>query len=177
MLVAHHASQRDGVTALSVGNLFQISLDFSSATMTSPPCTKHSFLRFSVPDPADGFSVCSATRGCLALQVEHPSSSPPSFPKDTTSRFSRPKVFSTRPSPSPTTFSHDPTSPSLCASLPEPPFSHQLPAEAQESQGSSSPPHQDPTAAARWTSGQARQDGVKLQDLSVCLGSSWKEPG
>lgn len=162
-------------TGLSMGNLFQISPDFSSAVMTSPQCTKHSFLRFLVPDPADGFSVCSATCGCLALQVDHPSSSSPSFPKDATSLFSGPKVFGTHATLAPTTFSHDPTSPALRTSLPEPLFSHQL--AAQESQGSSSPPHQDPAAAARQTSHQAGQDGVKLQDLSMCLGSSWKEPG
>jgi len=119
---------------LATGSLSPISLDFGSAAMTSPRHADCSFLRFAVPGAAEG---CRGRRARASSRSTQPAPRLPPLPPLPPS--SRPKVFRTRPSPAPTTFSHDPTLPPLCTSLPK--LSQQLPVAAPQSQGSlPSPP-------------------------------------
>lgn len=118
MLTVFQANQRDRVTGLSMGNLFQISLDFNGAAMTSPQCAENPSLRVLVHDRADWIS-------CVGAASAVPSSSPPLPPGAT---FMGPKVTSPGPKPA----SHTPVvPPSPCRSLQAP----IPPAKAYRSQG------------------------------------------
>lgn len=103
-LTVSQANQGDGVTGLSIGNLFQISLDFNGAATTSPPRAENAFLRVLVHDRADGI-------GCIGAASMVPSSSPPLPPG---ASFMGPKFASPGPNPA----SHAPVvPPSPCRSL------------------------------------------------------------
>lgn len=95
----------------------------------------------------------------------------PEWAPGPTSPFFRPKVLSSHPILALTIFSSSLHPPSHCTSPPKPPFSHQLPPQAQESQGSSARPTRTPEPHMQNVS------WIKHQDLSMSLGSSWIEPG